>query len=215
MSQADELAFLASLEKEYLQDSKGMASNPYSNSIQVPQKQNLVEWQLDFKESRLLIERLCRTDIRVVENGNITYKKNPDQSKVLLNEQGVNDVMLFLGPLLDKGTILSYYKDINEVHKIVYSIVEELRHMIYANQEVYGINPEDEYKANRYSALVIIADALLMNAYRRSLNGEERKGLGEARIVNQQDGVYNGGMYPQQQAQKGGLKKILPWNWGK
>ena len=59
-----------------------------------PNKQNLVEWELDFKGEIEDIERLLRCDvIRKDKDGNEYWSTNPDPSRVFLNELGVNDVL--------------------------------------------------------------------------------------------------------------------------
>jgi len=189
----------------------------YPQMLNHPQKQNLVEWQLDFKDEYLKIERFCRSDIRMRDaKGNTVYVRNPDPASVFLNDKGTNDVLMAVVPILNKNTLLSYYRE-EDIHKSIKSILHEIRHMLYANAEVYGIMENDIYKGNMYSMLIVTIDSAITSAYRRAINGEERKGLGEARIVNQTEPMLpqNINFYGQQGQNKGGLRKLLPWNWGK
>lgn len=215
----DEEAYIKQLEQAY---EKQIFANPNSqyqysaSAIGGGSKQNLVEWQLDFRDEMLEIIRYLRNDIQVIEpDGNEHWIINTDPEKVLLNEQGVIDVMRQIRMVLNKNTVLSYYRE-DEIRERIRQLGHELRALIYNNAEMYGIH--NEYQVNNYSPLVLTIICMIDSAYRRAINGEERKGLNEARIVNQNEpiGVPNNtfNMYPQQN-KKGFMAKLAPWNWGK
>lgn len=188
-------------------------SQPYSSSMFASgQKQNLVEWELDFKPELEDIERLLRCDILIRDKeGNEVWITNPDQSKVFLNDLGVQDILRKIRLIVNKNKVLSYYQ-IDEIKVRVKMIMNELRVLIYNNYEQYGI--DNEYKMNNYSMIVIAIGTLVEDAYRRAMNGETHKGLNEQRLVtqtdplNQQMGSYNA---PQQQKTKSWLN---PFSWG-
>jgi hypothetical protein len=182
-------------------------------------KQNLVEWQLDFKPELEAIERLLKCDIiQKDKDGNDYWAPNPDQTKVFINETGVNDVLRQIILFLNKNKVLSNY-NIDEINKRVKMIKNELRVLIYNNYESYGM--DNDYKWNNYSFVVHAIGNMIEDAYRRALNGEEHKGLNEQRLVTQNEPLMPyGGNYAHQMGMGGGggnrQKKFhwyAPWSW--
>lgn len=156
-------------------------------------KQNLVEWQLDFSPELREIERVLRADILTIDpkRGEV-WVRNPDPERVPLNDLGVSDVTREIRAFLNKNLVLSYYRH-EELSPRLKMFGHELRALIYNNAEIYGI--DNEYKQNNYAIIVVTILQMIESAYRRAINGEERKGLGEARIVNQTDPIMPmGGM---------------------
>lgn len=191
-----------------------------NNSMYAPamygqvQKQNLVEWQLDFKAELEDIERLLRSDILVRDkDGNEVWIRNPNKERIMFNELGVNDMIRQIRMFLNKNKVLSNY-GIDEIKPRIRMIAHELRILIYNNYEAYGI--DNEYKMNNYSMIVLTIMSMIEDAYRRAINGEERRGLNETRIVNQNDSLMPQ-MYPypnlNSNSNKGILGKLNPLNW--
>lgn len=182
------------------------------------QKQNLVEWQLDFRPELEDIERLLRSDILQYDPRDDTehWVRNPDEAFVVFNPRGVNDIIREIRMFLNKNKVLSNY-GIEEIRPRVQLLGHELRALIYNNYEHYGI--DNDYKVNNYPIIVLTLLDMIDSAYRRAINGEERRDLNSARVVQQNDSAmlpnqtYN--MYPQMQQRKGTLSKMMPWNWGK
>lgn len=160
-------------------------------------KQNLVEWQLDFRPELEDIERLLRSDILVRNTkGQEFWIQNPNTARVLFNPLGVSDIIREIRMFLNKNKVLSNYQ-IEEIKPRIRMLGHELRVLIYNNYEEYGI--DNNYKMNNYSMVVLTIMDMIESAYRRALNGEERRDLNSARIVQQQDPVqpqYMG--YPNQ-----------------
>jgi hypothetical protein len=178
------------------------------------QRQNLIEYELDFKDELEDIERLLRCDIlNRDKDGNEYWIMNPDKDKIFLNDLGVNDVLRKIRLLVNKGKVLSNY-NIEEIKIRVKMIMNEIRVLIYNNYEQYGI--DNEYKMNNYSMIVLTVGSLIEDAYRRALNGETHRGLSEQRVVTQNDSMQQQpSFYPQVTNKPNGLAKILPWNWSK
>ena len=216
----EEETYIKQLEEAY---QKQLTSNPnaqyqYSASSTMggSSKQNLVEWQLDFRDEMLEIIRYLRNDTMIIESdGNERWIINTNPEKVLLNATGVIDVMRIIRMVLNKNTVLSFYRE-DEIRERIRQLAHELRALIFNNSEMYGMH--NEYQFNNYSPLVMQVVCMIDSAYRRAINGEERKGLNEARIVNQNEpiGIPNNtfNMYPQQN-KKGFMAKLASWNWEK
>lgn len=190
--------------------------SPYQYSSSMfgnQQKQNLVEWELDFSQELVDIERLLRCDVLLRDkDGNVDWIPNPDSKRIFMNDLGVNDVLRKIRLLVNKNKVLSYYS-IDEITIRVRTIQHELRVLIYNNYEQYGI--DNEYKMNNYSSSVLAIGSIIEDAYRRALNGETHKGLADQRLVTQNEPLNNpnniNNMYfPQQQKQRSLFK---PWTW--
>ncbi len=173
-------------------------------------KQNLVEWELNFKSELDDIARSLRCDVLVIDNkGNQYWKKNPSPDKVFLNELGVNDILRKVILLVNKNKILSNYT-MEEIQKRVNMIGHEIRTLIYTNYEAYGI--DNGYKMNNYSSIVMDIVSIIDDAYRRALGGEAHRGLSEQRVVTQSDNL-NATQKPQYNMQHS-TKWYNPSTWG-
>ena len=110
-------------------------------------KQNLVEWELDFKPELEDISHSLKCDIITIVDGDQKWSDNPDKAKIFLNDLGVNDVLRKIILLVNKNKVLANYT-IEEIKKRVQMIGHELRALIYNNYEQYGI--DNEYKMNNF-----------------------------------------------------------------
>lgn len=174
--------------------------NQYVQGFGTIGKQNLVEWELDFRAELEDIAHALRCDlIKVDKDGNQYWVENPDKSKVFLNELGVNDVLRMIITLVNKNKVLSNYS-IDEIKLRVRLIGHEIRALIYNNYEEYGI--DNEYKMNNFSPIVLNILDIIESAYRRSLGGETHRGLSEQRLVTQSENVSASPMNIQQQQKK-------------
>jgi hypothetical protein len=173
-------------------------------------KANLVEWQLDFKDELEDIQRFLRCDVIGKDRqGNLVWVKNPDEEAIVFNERGVNDITREIRMFLNKNKVLSNY-GLEEIKPRIRMIGHELRMLIYNNYEKYGI--DNEYKMCNYSIMVLTLLSMIEDSYRRAINGEERKDLNQARIVNQNEPIVQQG-YPQVSSSQGKswLSKLNPF----
>lgn len=180
-------------------------------------KQNLIEFELDFKPELDAIIRLLRCDVLVKDDeGNEEWVPNEDKSRVLFNDWGVNDLIRNIVTIVNKGKALSNYQP-DEIEERVRQMKHELRTLIYNNYEVYGM--DNEYKMNNYSMVVMAIGSIIEDVYRRAMGGETHKGLAEQRLVSQTEPLGGGGqnfnIYPQTPQRRGLISRMLPWNWGK
>lgn len=212
MTTEDEL--LQQYQNELALAEQTQSQSPYQQMYYGNQKQNLVEWELDFQPELLEIGRSLRCDImRIDKEGNQVWIKNPDESKIFLNELGVNDVLRKIFLLVNKNKVLSNYT-IDEIKQRVQMIGHELRVLIYCNYEAYGI--DNEYKMNNFSSIVLDVLGIIEDAFRRALSGETHKGLNEQRLVTQNEPLNYQPQYPIIQSQNN--KKAHwynPGTWGR
>lgn len=182
------------------------ASQAYGNQS----KQNLVEWELDFKPELDDIARSLRCDIlKIDDQGNQYWIRNPNTERIFLNELGVNDVLRKIILLVNKNKVLSNYT-IEEIRARVQQIGHEIRALIYNNYETYDI--DNDYKMNNYAGVVMDILDIIEGAYRRALSGETHKGLNETRIVTQNDNMQQ---RPSMQPQQDKVNWYNPATWGK
>lgn len=151
-------------------------------------KQNLVEWELDFKPELEDISHTLRCDLVEIKDGDQKWISNPDSTKVFMNELGVNDVLRTIIMLVNKNKVLSNYT-IEEIKDRVRMVGHEIRTLIYNNYEKYGI--DNDYKMNNYSGMVLYIISVIEDAYRRAMSGETHKGLAEQRLVTQNEPLYH------------------------
>lgn len=216
----EEEAYVKELENAYTKavTSSGSNSGGYAstNMYNTQNKQNLIEWQLDFSNELIDIQRLLRCDVLMIDDKGVErWVPNPNPDRVVFNDLGVNDIVRQIKMFLNKNTVLSYYR-IEDIIVRVKIIGHEIRALIYNNYELYGM--DNEYKQNNYRVMVLDIVTMIESAYRRALNGEERRDLNQARVVQQQDNpmqqMPNVNVYNSSQ-QKRGFSKVFPWNWGK
>ncbi len=176
-------------------------------------KQNLVEWELDFKPELDDIAKSLRCDIlKIDERGNQFWVRNPHEERIFLNELGVNDVLRKIILLVNKNKVLSNYTA-DEIKIRTRQIGHEIRALIYNNYEAYGIKDSDEYKMNNYPGIVMDVLDIIEGAYRRAMGGETHKGLAEQRLVTQSDSLNSGKQQMMAPPQKT-AKWYSPGTWG-
>lgn len=211
---AQEDALMRQYEQDLALAGQGQLGSPYANQVFSGQnKQNLVEWQLDFKAELDDIARLLRCDVILKDrDGNDYWSPNPDKSRIIFNDIGVNDILREIRMFLNKNKVLSNY-GAEEIKPRIRMIGHEIRALIYNNYEHYGM--DNEYKMNNYSMVVLTILSMIEDSYRRAINGMERKDLNSARIVNQSEPIMQQMPYGSLLAQSSPKKSIFkPWTWG-
>jgi hypothetical protein len=208
---------LAAYESDLMSQAQNANAQQYNPSMFAgQQKQNLVEWELDFKNDLEDIERLLRCDVLSRDkDGNQIWIPNPDPSKVFMNDLGVNDLLRKIILLVNKNKVLSNYT-IEEIKPRIRMIEQELRVLIYNNYEKYGM--DNEYKMNNYSMIVLTIGAIIEDTYRRAMGGSAHKGLNEQRLVTQNEPLMPQGYggYSMRGNSPGGKKHLLmPWTWNR
>lgn len=186
--QVSEQDLMNAYEQQLLASQGSQSNYAYpSSSYGSGQKQNLVEWELDFSSELMEIERLLRCDVlEIDEKGNERWVRNPNPERIFLNDLGVNDVLRKIKLLVNKNKVLSNYT-IEEIKQRTHMIGMELRMLIYNNYEAYGI--DNDYKMHNYPMAVISIMSIVEDTYRRALGGEGHKGLNEQRLVTQSENV--------------------------
>lgn len=198
--------------KKALDQRETQISQYASQSYGSQGKQNLIEWELDFKPELEDIGHSLRCDVIIIDKeGNQFWATNPNEDRIILNEIGVNDVLRKVIILVNKNKVLSNYT-IEEISKRVQMIGHEIRALIYNNYEAYGI--DNEYKMNNFGSMVLDILDIVESAYRRALAGETHKGLNEQRIVSQSEPLGGNNNQQARPYQSNQVKWYNPNTWG-
>jgi len=186
--------------------------NGYQQMQYQEQKQNLIEFELDFSPELIEIARSLRCDIlKMDDKGNESWQRNPNKGQIFLNELGVNDVLRKIYLLVNKNKVLSNY-NIEEINFRVRMIGHEIRCLIYNNYERYEI--DNSYKMNNFSSIVLDVLSIIEDAYRRALGGETHKGLAEQRLVSQSQNISPmQNIQPQMNKNKSSVQWYNPLSW--
>lgn len=113
----------------------------------------------------------------------VIERQDPDNEKekdlIVLNDFGVNSIMLIIGNYIDKNTTLSFYKE-ERINEILSDLGTELTHFIFCNYEKMGM--DTEFKKSKYPMIVLNIIHIIESAYRRALEGREKEIINTANI---------------------------------
>lgn len=212
----EDTQFLNQLQLQLEQERQSQAASGQmmmpQTAFQQQQKQNLVEWQLDFRQELEDFEHFLRSDVLQRDNkGNEYWIRNPDANQIIMNDRGVNEILKQIRTFLNKNNVLSNYSA-DEIRDRIRRLGHALRKLIYRNMEDYGL--DTEYKINHFEMMTIDLISMIESSYRRAMGGEERRGLNETRFVQQNDNGLNQqammpGMYQPQKKRS----LINPFTW--
>lgn len=108
--------------------------------------------------------------------------KSVDPTTNPLNELGVQEVMKILAMYVNRNTILSDYAN-EEINVKVYDFGREVNNLIFMRYDEFGMD-SDEKKKN-YPILVRELVDIVHSAYKRALDGAEKRSLREMITVSQ------------------------------
>lgn len=143
---------------------------------------NLVRWQLELNDILERAEHILRGDIPKFDQGQVIWSENPLPDDNPLNNIGVNEVMKILAMYVNRNTILSDY-DNDEIHIKVYDFGREVNNLIFMRYEDFGMTTEEKKK--NYPIIVREIVDIVHSAYKRALNGAEKRSLREMIQVSQ------------------------------
>lgn len=168
------------------QDSRMYAQH----SAFAPQLQdNLIKWQLELDNILERCEHILRGDKLVFENGNVIWTPNTNSKDNILNEYGVQEVMRILSMYLNRNTILSDFSNL-EIREKVLDFGRELSDLFYMKYEEMGLIGLEKRK--NYPMLMREMVDIIHSAYKRALNGGEKRSLREARSITQTEAIQGG-----------------------
>jgi len=193
------------LEQEELQDSYNSVqlqnrgdARQYSqqSAFSTARDDNLIKWQLELNDILERAEHILRGDVPKYKDGHMIWEKNPNSENNPLNAHGVELILKTLSLYINRNTILSDYED-EEIREKVFDFGRELNNLIFMKYDEIGMDTEKKRK--EYGMIVLEMKDLVHSAYKRALNGGERRSLREMINVQQSSqsfGTMQGGQFP-------------------
>lgn len=183
---------LKEIEREELQGSfnevqtnrnKNPRQNSQMSSFATRTDDNIIKWQLELNDILERAEHILRGDIPKFTDGEVIWEKNPHPEMNTLNEVGVQECMKILAMYVNRNTILSDYSN-EEINFKVYDFSRAINNLIYMRDFEYGLDTEEKRK--NYEMLVTELKDIVHSAYKRALDGAEKRSLREMITVSQQ-----------------------------
>lgn len=154
-----EMNYLEAMEQELNEANrvKRQLSNTQLSMFGMPSDENLIRWQLDFKEDLDRIYHLLKgTQIKEDDKGNMVYLEPEDEALKPFSEFGTQLIMNIMSFYLNRNLILSNY-DEETINSRVHDFGIELIDLIFNRYEemmmttsftkefkkIYGIFPEE------------------------------------------------------------------------
>lgn len=174
------------LQKSYTQTQISSIQDPRHNSqlsrFASKAEENLIRWQLELNDILERAEHILRGDVPSFKDGHVIWDKNPNPDTNVLNEYGVQEIMKILSMYVNRNTILSDYSNY-EINLKVYDFGCDLNNLIFMRSEDFGLDTVEKRK--NYPILVREVIDIVHSAYKRALDGGERRSLREMISVTQ------------------------------
>lgn len=156
--------------------------NSQISSFSTKANDDLIRWQLELNDILERAEHILRGDIAKFEDGHIIWKSNPNPENNPLNDVGVQEVMKILSMYINRNTILSDYSN-QEINLKVFDFSRAINNLIFMRDFEFGMNTEEKRKT--YEMLVTELKDIVHSAYKRALDGSEKRSLREMISITQ------------------------------
>jgi hypothetical protein len=182
---------LGEIEHEELSGSYNNIQNRRSNdprqnsqlsSFSSKANDDIVKWQLELNDILERAEHILRGDIPKFKEGHIIWEENPHPENNPLNAVGVQEVMKILSMYINRNTILSDYAN-GEINLKVFDFGRAVNNLIFMRDFEFGMDTEEKRK--NYEMLVTELKDIVHSAYKRALDGAEKRSLREMINVSQ------------------------------
>lgn len=157
-------------------------ANSQISSFSVRQDENLIRWQLELNDILERAEHILKGDVPKFRDGHIIWEINPHPENNCLNEQGVHACMKCLALYVNRNTILSDYAN-EEINFKVFDFGREINNLIFMKEDIFGMDTDEKRKD--YAMLVLELKDIVHSAYKRALDGAEKRSLREMINVTQ------------------------------
>jgi hypothetical protein len=172
----------ASYNQTQIQRQTDPRRNSQLSSFATKSDENIVRWQLELNDILERAEHILKGDVPKFQDGFVIWEKNPNEEDNALNEKGVHAVMKVLSLYVNRNTILADYTN-DEINHHVFDFGRELNNLIFMKDEDFGMNTDEKRKD--YAILVLELKDIVHSAYKRALNGAEKRSLREMITVSQ------------------------------
>ena len=165
------------------QRSRDPRQNSQMSSFATKQDDNIIRWQLELNDILERAEHILRGDIPKFIDGQVIWERNEHPELNTLNETGVQECMKILAMYVNRNTILSDYTN-EEINFKVFDFSRAVNNLIFMRDYEYGLDTEEKRK--NYEMLVTELKDIVHSAYKRALDGAEKRSLREMITVSQQ-----------------------------
>lgn len=179
------------IEKEELSGSfsniqEKRAIDPRQNSqisgFSTKANEDIIRWQLELNDILERAEHILRGDIPKFEGGQVVWKENPTPENNPLNSVGVQEIMKILALYINRNKILADYTN-EEINFKVFDFSRALNNLIFMRDIEFGMDTQEKRK--NYEMLVTELKDTVHDAYKRALDGAEKRSLREMITVSQ------------------------------
>jgi hypothetical protein len=174
------------LNNSYQQTQQKRQNDPRQNSqissFSARQDENIVRWQLELNDILERAEHILRGDVPEFTDGHIIWSKNPYPEENPINERGVAEILKILAMYVNRNTILSDY-DNKEINIKVYDAGRDINNLVFMRYEDFGMDTEEKKK--NYPIIVREIIDIIHSAYKRALDGSEKRSLREMISITQ------------------------------
>lgn len=146
------------------------------------QDDNLIRWQLELNDILERAEHILKGDVPVFKDGHIIWDVNPFPDENPLNKKGVGEVMKVLAMYVNRNTILSDYSN-EEINFKVFDVGRAINNLVFMRYEDFGMDTEEKKK--NYEIIVREMVDIVHSAYKRALDGAEKRSLREMISITQ------------------------------
>lgn len=157
-------------------------SNSQLSSFATKSNDDIIRWQLELNDILERAEHILRGDVPVFKQGHIVWNVNPHPETNALNNIGVNEIMKILAMYVNRNTILSDYSN-EEINIKVYDFGRAVNNLIFMRSDEFGM--DDQEKNKNYEIIVRELVDIVHSAYKRALDGAEKRSLREMISVSQ------------------------------
>lgn len=174
------------LGRSYQQTQERKYNDPRQNSqissFSSRQDENIIRWQLELNDILERAEHILRGDIPEFKDGHIIWVQNKHPEENPMNEKGVGEVMKILAMYVNRNTILSDY-DNKEINIKVFDAGRDINNLVFMRYEDFGMDTEEKKK--NYPIIVREIIDVIHSAYKRALDGAEKRSLREMVSITQ------------------------------
>jgi hypothetical protein len=157
--------------------------NSQLSSFSTKANEDIIKWQLELNDILERAEHILRGDIPKFRDGHIVWEENPTPANNPLNAVGVQEIMKILSMYINRNTILSDYSN-EEINFKVFDFGRATNNLIFMRDYEFGMDTEEKRK--NYEMLVTELKDIVHSAYKRALDGAEKRSLREMINVSQQ-----------------------------
>jgi hypothetical protein len=156
--------------------------NSQISSFSSRANEDIIKWQLELNDILERAEHILRGDVPKFRDGHIIWEENPNPKDNPLNSVGVQEVMKILAMYVNRNTILSDYSN-EEINFKVFDFGRAINNLIFMRDYEFGMDTEEKRKT--YEMLVTELKDIVHSAYKRALDGAEKRSLREMINVSQ------------------------------